>query len=207
MPGKEKFKIARAQKSAVPAFEAMLNPASYKCDAKFDMACDSRPRGPDALTLPELVFDGTGVVPTDQPRTVAEQIAALEAVIFNARTSANSATYVLRPLVVLTWGSLRFTGRVTSLSVDYTLFAPNGAPLRARVALQFAAPDSEGSATLRKVRAPTPVVQIPVQQARLPQLCFEAFGDPGLDRAVARANGLDSIRNVPDGTQLVYAPD
>jgi hypothetical protein len=207
MAGKEKFKIARADGSG-SSFETLLNPATYTTKASLDMDCDSKPQGPEALELPELVFDGTGVVPSSEGLTVAQQIGALEAVIFNPSSQAGSDTFVLRPVVVLTWGSLRFTGRVTGLEVSYTLFAPNGAPLRAKVKLGFAAQEGQVKAMVaaKDDAAPKGVVRIAAPDTSLPQLCFKAFGDPGLAYAVARANDLDSVRSVPAGTQLVYSP-
>ena len=40
----------------------------------------------------------------------------------------------------------------------------------------------------------------------LPYLCHRLYGDSLLVREVARFNELDSFRNIPAGTQLLFPP-
>ena len=40
----------------------------------------------------------------------------------------------------------------------------------------------------------------------LPYLCHRMYGDSLLVREVARLNELDSFRNIPEGTQLLFPP-
>jgi hypothetical protein len=121
-------------------------------------------------------------------------------------TKAGDETYRSRPVVCVSWGPLQFLGRVKKVGVTYTLFAPTGVPLRATVKLEFIGPDTppagDGRATTDKDGEPLRK-QLQVKADTLPQICFNAYADPGRDQSVARANALTSIRNLPPDQTVV----
>ena len=210
MANKVKLKISREGKNGAllrfpEPFEVLLNPASYQRDVKLALTCERKmyKREPEKLELPELVLDGTGVVPTGgaKPRTVAQQLDGLMLVILGPMPSNEPRA---RPVVVLTWGTLYFRGRVESVSVNYTLFAPDGVPLRAKVALSFLEPEEFVKAPKPSAVAPKLTQQIAVEADNLPNISFKVFNDPARHEALARASDLDSLRNVPPGTRLIF---
>jgi hypothetical protein len=212
MAGKQWFKISSWDvdsnaASSDGAFQAMINPTGYSIQRKIDVSKSGKSDGRvgEALTLEDLVLDGTGVVagPTGTPQSVEQQLADLLAVA----QIAPSDDKMVYPVVELVWGSLYYLGRVTSLTTKYTLFAPDGVPLRARVSMKIDeyVPDTDIVADSADAATMTKQLQVDAG-ARLPELCFAAYSDPGMAAAVARYNGLTSMRNVPAGTAVNCPP-
>jgi len=88
---------------------------------------------PDTLAF-VTVFDGTGAVPvpSNLPGEVEDQLDALNKIVYSYDGQQHQPD-----VVQIVWGTLLFNGRLTSLDVDYTLFKPSGAPLRAKVSMSF----------------------------------------------------------------------
>ena len=129
-----------------PAFEVMINPAKYKHthSIKYNTKSIFGKVGtetkysefvPEKVSF-ELVIDGTGVVNLPIPGIgspdVKTQVQELKDVVYKYDGS-NHEPNVVR----LLWGSMIFFGRLDTMSVEYTLFKPNGDPLRARVSPSF----------------------------------------------------------------------
>lgn len=154
-----------------------------------------------------VILDGTGVVPRPPrsalPDEVDDQLKALSRVIYDYKGVVHQPS-----IVQILWGKLLFTGRLTSFNVDYTLFRPSGAPLRASVALSF---DSYTSSKQKKKEdsASSPDLShlVEVQDGdTLPLLCERIYGDSRYYAAVARLNGLRQFRALQPGTQLHFPP-
>jgi len=158
----------------------------------------------------ELVFDGTGVVPGPLPGIlpytadgITAQVEEFTALAFEYKGGTHSPRFLK-----LVWGSLSFNCRLTELALTYTLFKPDGTPLRARgdaTFLQFtseallareANPQSPDVTHVRTVRAGD----------TLPLLCWEVYGSSEWYLRVAAANGLAGFRDLRVGTQLVFPP-
>lgn len=214
MSGAKKMLTISREKTAVPArpaFTAMLNPAKYtRTTAVSYTEPENAPKGKggepkvagkpaDKIDFDELVFDGTGIV--DAPAGTGDvdtQVKALHAMLTEPGEDGNVVTSV----VDIVWGTLIFRGRMTSMTVDYTLFDAAGIPLRARVKLSFVAygqglshPATGPSRPLtRQLRA--------VEGDSLPLLCFTAYNDGTLAQAVALFNGLTTFRKLAPGLAL-----
>lgn len=187
-------------------FGVMLNPAGYSHTLDTSYAKGSAERWgsikPEVLALEELVFDGTGVLASgpDGMPPVDKQIADLKRVLYQ-RTGQDKVDH---PVLRITWGSMFFLGRIDSMTVKYTLFKPNGIPLRARVALTFTQFNKKSeSAVAKKATDEKLAKQLQVKAgATLQDLCFQLFQDAGMAPKVARDNDLTSFRNVPHGQSL-----
>jgi nucleoid-associated protein YgaU len=109
------------------------------------------------------------------------------------------------PIVRLVWGSEIFKGVLESLNITYTLFTPEGAPLRAKLSVTLkeyrpidiqlrepprASPDFEKSWTVR--RGDT-----------LSSIAAAVYRDPGLWREIARANDIKDPRALLPGRLLL----
>lgn len=189
------------------AFEVMLNPSGYTIGRGVKLTAEGRPDGDgsETLTLEELVLDGTGVVPGPEGKllSVEEQVADLQEIM----TVRTEGTKVVVPVVLVVWGTLYYIGRVEDLKTRYTLFAPDGIPLRARVSITLAEFENADKSA-KKERADREMSrQLPVEAGlRLPELCFQAYKSTAMLEHVARYNGLTSFRNVPAGTSIVCPP-
>lgn len=158
----------------------------------------------------ELVFDGTGVVPTPIPGIlpftgdgISEQIAEFTELVFEYQGGIHSPRYLR-----LVWGTLSFTCRLTELALTYTLFKPDGTPLRARGDATFLQFTSEALlAKEANPRSPDVTHVLTVKAGdTLPLMCWQVYGSSEWYAEVARVNGLTAFRELAPGTQLVFPP-
>lgn len=204
---KQQLKISRwdvvTRKTTSETFEAMINPAGYTLTNTMEMRPGGKAKGRERATLKlkKLYLDGTGVVPSGagSPKTVKQQIDALRE-ITSARMEKRKVVY---PVVEVTWGTLSYLGRVTALETEYTLFAPDGRPVRAEVSLTLIEFHEGQVQQVANQSTEAMVAQVTAQAGdRLPELAFKAYQDPRMAQALGRFNDLTSIRNVPPGTTL-----
>lgn len=114
------------------------------------------------------------------------------------------------PLVVFHWGKITgFPSYISSVTATYTLFTPEGTPVRAvcTVSLQEIATEpgaqNPTSGALAARRTHTLVAG-----ESLATIAHLDYGDPTMWRAIAEANGIDDPMRIPPGTALVVpAPD
>lgn len=114
------------------------------------------------------------------------------------------------PLVVLHWGKVSsFTAYVTSVQAKYTLFTPDGTPIRAvcTVALE----EMPGQPPRQNPTSGSPFARAShmiVAGDTLASIAYAEYGDPRLWRALAAFNGIDDpIRVAVGSTVLVPAAD
>jgi nucleoid-associated protein YgaU len=196
-----------------PMFKASINPSGYNHqfgirytqssaqglsseEAKFNAVQSEK------LSLKELVLDGTGAVPgTKLP--VKQQVEQLRKTVYDYVGDKHEP-----PIVQVVWGSLLFYGRIESLKFDYTLFAPNGEPLRAKVTLSFIEFTSAAEEVKESARkSPDLTHQIIVRAGdTLPLLCERIYRDPAYHLEVARINGLTLVRQLEPGMSLRFPP-
>jgi LysM repeat protein len=196
-----------------PPFEAMINPSGYSVASAIEYA-QNKTLGPgiekkfsksiaDKVTFKELVLDGTGIVGGPAITSVKDQIALLRKVSYNYQGSDHEP-----PVVEISWGPLLFKARVESLNIDYTLFKPNGDPLRAKIKLGLVAYKStEESLREASLESPdlTHLVEVKAGDT-LPLLCYQIYKNPAHYMAVARINNLQQFRKLQPGQVLRFPP-
>lgn len=201
-------------------FEAVMNPADYKHeyaisyagaeDAERQPLGDSNPTTKYNRTKPEnisfaLTVDGTGVVPDKNKQSVSDQITKLRNIVYKYESSEHEPN-----VVQISWGRglTEFIGRMSSMSIDYTLFRPSGEALRAKIALSFVSYQTRlEEAVTSNRQSPDMSHRILVRAGdTLPLLCQRIYGDPGKYREVARWNGLDGFRVLDPGMTLLFPP-
>jgi hypothetical protein len=133
-------------------FSVLINPASYSHSLEILYDVKQAPGGgrPSAdfdrvsadFVKFELVFDGTGAIPGAVQETggggITKQLDQFRKVLFDCESEVHSPKYL-----ILSWGTLYFQCRLSSLDFEYTLFKPDGTPLRARANVTFIAFNSE----------------------------------------------------------------
>ncbi|MWL89300.1 peptidoglycan-binding protein [Cupriavidus sp. SW-Y-13] len=153
------------------------------------------------------VFDGSGVVPrpkdSTMPVEVEDQLQSLSKVIYAYKGVVHEPS-----IVQIIWGKLLFQGRLTSFSVDYTLFRPSGSPLRATAALAFDSYTSNKQAELEAGTSSPDLSHLVLVRDgdTLPLLCEKIYGDGRYYTAVARYNGLRQFRSLTPGMELHFPP-
>jgi len=206
-------------------FEATLNPASYQHNFSISYSKEADPSSSSVNHKPlgqtavesrfaginsekvsfDLVLDGTGVVKkgSSVPDVKAE-IEKLKNIVYRYVGDKHEPS-----VVKLAWGELNtFYGRMESMSLDYTLFRPNGLPLRAKVKLQFVSFMTQVEASLRANRSSPDLSHlVEVRDGdTLPSLCQLIYNDCSRYLEVARANRLANFRALEPGTRLRFPP-
>jgi nucleoid-associated protein YgaU len=111
------------------------------------------------------------------------------------------------PFVEFTWGATRFVGYVKSVNATFTLFRPDGKPVRAtaKVAIdEFTLevprqnPTSGGLTHRRSHEV--------VEGDTLASIAYAEYDKPTAWRAIATANGIDDPMRLAAGTRLAVPP-
>ncbi|WGH75703.1 hypothetical protein P8625_00645 [Tenacibaculum tangerinum] len=193
-------------------YTVMLNPESVKWNRAIEytkqqsldaMAPSQKYKSAPAEQLSfDIVIDCTGIV--DGKRTsMSKEITALESIVYTYNGKIHRPNFVK-----VQWGDISFNCVLTSLNTSYTLFKPDGSPLRAKISLSF---DSYYSYKKRKKleskSSPdmTHLVEV-VEGDSLPQLCNRIWNSPDYYIQVAAYNKLNKFRQLTGGQQLIFPP-
>lgn len=169
----------------------------------------------ETVTL-NLFLDSTATGMNDNAASVtadAEKLAKLVAVKGDLHRP---------PLVQLVWGDdfpsptwgpgpqaeSSMVAIVTSVNRTFTLFSPNGKPLRAKVTLalkRYATIDDQ-LAAMNLQSADHTRLHTVSQGETLPLIAFDAYQDPARWRLIAEHNDLDQVRELPAGMVLELPP-
>lgn len=218
-------------------YMALVNPESYKISYNVNYTCEpahgnSGSEAKYASTSPptlefDFLFDGTGVVPPPAgpldnvpiAGAVAGAIAGLlsegddkdvSVQLFKfAHVVYDYSGPVHRPRKVrLSWGTLSFDGVLTSLTVDYKLFKPDGSPLRAIAHASFAGTIEDRLRALKEKKTSPDLTHLRTSVAgdKLPLMADAIYRTPDYYLEVARVNKLFSFRNLAQGTQISFPP-
>lgn len=108
----------------------------------------------------------------------------------------------------LFWGQELFQGVLSNLDVNYTLFHPNGKPLRVKINasfLDYIAREEREKKMKQKSPDLTRIRQLKGGD-KLEKMVYDFYGDAGFIIQVAKANNLTSFRKVNIGQQLRFPP-
>ena len=202
-------------KKALGEYAVMINPEKYTRTYRIcynDVQAQGSPGGSPKFNKMksrvvhlELVFDGTGVVPSPLPGVVpygehgiTRQIAAFEAVVFDYSGKIHSPKFLR-----LLWGTFTFRCRLTKLAVTYTLFKPDGTPLRARADAAFLEYTDETELAKKANKTSPDLSHVVTVKAgdTLPLLCYGIYGSSAFYPQVARINGLNDFRQLTVGSE------
>jgi hypothetical protein len=196
-----------------PKYVVMMNPESIKHGRTIEYSTEQVPdssksadkykHSPGGTLSFDLVLDCTGVV--DSKRVDMEtEITHLEAVIYQYNGKIHRPNFVQ-----ICWRKDRlFQGVLTSFETTYTLFKPNGAPLRAKLSLAFKA-YTDTCVRIKKEQKNSPdmthLVDV-VAGDTLGQLSQRIYNSADYTVALAQFNGLDKFRQLPTARQLIFPP-
>ena len=194
-------------------YSLMLNPDSLKWNRSIEYNAKRTPGASspsqkylctpsDKLSF-EAVIDCTGVV--DNTRTDMEtEINGLKNIVFTFNGTIHRPNFVQ-----LQWGkTLIFNGVLDSFDTSYTLFKPDGDPLRARISLAFSsylAPDVVPLKDNKESPDVTHVVDV-VEGISLPQMCDNVWNNEMKYVQVAKYNDLNKFRNLHGVDRIFFPP-
>ncbi len=154
----------------------------------------------------DFIFDETGVIPLllgQADTTIPALVEHLEKVAYRLNGESHQPNFLK-----LSWGSFIFKGRLTGLDYDYTLFRPDGSPLRVKVKMKLSGwldPLTEARQVGRSSPDLTRRIRL-TDGETLALWCDRIYGDPSYCVEVARENGLGGFRHVAPGTEIVFPP-
>lgn len=168
---------------------------------------------PEDLKL-DFTFDATGVVPIKGEagqfhRDVTQKVQDLLQLIYVMNPDTHKPNFLR-----LLWGDFSFGNSsgfnclLKDLQINYTLFSPEGKPLRAKLSatfMRYVEPElrvrEEGKNSpdvthLRKVKAGD----------TLPLMTYDIYRDPTYYLQVAKVNGLVNFRRLKNNQDLQFPP-
>ncbi len=213
----EKLKILAykdiARTSKVGEIEVGINPSKYS--TKYSVTYNSQSAASGAgstqvlgqVNSPtcdfQLIFDGTGIVYKSN-KDVAEQIEDFKKLIYSYNGTAHQPNHL-----VLIWGrSDFFEGVITSFDISFTLFKPNGVPLRATVNLNLIESKSPKKITSEAKQSSPDMshIRVVTEGDTLPLMAYRIYGDSTYYLEVARVNNLKNFRDIKPGDRLTFPP-
>jgi hypothetical protein len=214
-----------AKKISGAEFTALVNPEgysrAYKIKYKDQQASGTRAQQlkfekiePEDIEL-EFLFDKTGAIPGSiQSTDDAGRENELKEGIWLDLENFKKTVYDYKgsihgpPFLTLQWGSLLFKCRLREMSVQFKLFRPDGAPLRATVKAKFTS-TVENELRVRQENAQSPDithVRIVKEGDTLPLLAYQVYEDPAYYIKVAEFNKLTNFRNLKPGQKILFPP-
>ncbi|WP_452223625.1 CIS tube protein [Lacinutrix chionoecetis] len=148
-----------------------------------------------------IYFDGTGIF--KEKGSVNDQIIKFKKLVYQYNGKIHRTNYIK-----LSWGTLVFYCYLTKLDISYTLFKDNGNPLRAKADVSFSGFSNSKllAASANKQSPDVNHLKVVKIHNTIPLFCNEIYDDSSLYIQIAEANKLDSFRNVPIGTKLLFPP-
>jgi hypothetical protein len=214
LPAPSKMVIVAYEKSdftgKVGQYSAQVNPEKYS--QSFSISYDKQgapgsmntalkfSRMPPAELKFELLFDATGVL-DGSPKELTAAIADFQKIVYSYDGSIHEPRYLQ-----ITWGTLSFGARLTALSLSYTLFSPEGKPLRARADVTFANYESTAAIKKKEDRQSPDITHLVTVGAddRLPLLSDSVYRDTSWYFDLARHNNLVGFRRLQPGRVLRF---
>ena len=165
--------------------------------------------GSDEVSF-EFLFDATGASVNSVNGEVAKAVGGVDAEIelfLSLTQSQDPQTHQPRRLT-LVWGTYILDCRLTSATINYTLFSPLGRPLRATVNATFRGDELRILQSLFDKIFSADLTHVHVVKAgqTLPWIASEIYDDPSLYLEIARVNGLKNFRDLTPGQQLILPP-
>lgn len=208
---------AFTDKAGVAEFTAQINPESWKEEYNIVYSSSSTQGGlATKLRLDHidsgkldltLIFDGTGLVSSTPASLVgvpvATQIQNFKDLTMKPNGDIHEPNYLM-----LVWGNFSFRGLLTSLSIEYPLVSPTGAPLRAKANASFESSQSVATAAKAAgLNSPDMTHTRTVLAGNtLSQMSYEIYKDPKYYIGIARHNDLNQVRQLRMGAQLDFPP-
>jgi hypothetical protein len=207
---KAKLKIENGE-----TIECLFNPKDYtvtktnnwKAEAKQGSTA-AKPSytggNPWEMTL-QLLFDSTLLKPKMTVKQITQTLFdAMDATCGEGAGTGGKKNTKRPPTVTFEYGWFAFVAVVKNLSVQYTLFQPDGEPIRADVKLalmqyEIERPKGQNPTTQGEGGLGAHVVR---DGDSLPSIAHRAYGDPTQWRAIAVANGIDNPLRLRSGATL-----
>lgn len=208
------------QTPADKEFEALINPEEMVENSKVEYSqCQGagttgtelkfKKIPPSEVTF-NLIFDATGALNRSGfvnlfsgPEPLDEQVERFKE-ITKGYDGTTHNTYYLK----IIWGTMIFHGKLSDLELKYSIFRPDGTPMRAHARATFTAFKNDKKRISEEGKNSPDLTHVRTVKAgdTLPLMTHRIYGDFSYYLEVARVNGLKDYRNLKPGTQLFFPP-
>ena len=162
---------------------------------------------PEELKL-DFTLDGTNTIQGYKYSSDDHSVKGQLDVFMNTVYKMNGKTH--RPnFLEVQWGKdFLFACILSNLDLNYTLFSPNGDPLRIKVSATFLSYLAQKERSVREGKESPDLTHIRQVKAgdRLDAMTSDIYNDPKYVTQIARANGLLTFRQLSPGLQVNFPP-
>lgn len=203
----------KAFKDKAGLYEAMINPDKISLNRSIEYNAQQAPDSsepsqkykhtPASSLSFDLVLDCTGVVDTKR-LDLPDEIKKLQDLVYDFHGDIHRPYFV-----VLRWGiGQTYKGVLNTFNTNYSLFDPDGIPLRATLSLSFTSYlDPKSVANEETKNSPDLTHRVSVVAGdSLPGLSQRVYDKPDYYIQLAEFNGLNKFRHIRPGSQLVFPP-
>jgi Contractile injection system tube protein len=162
---------------------------------------------PEELKI-EFILDGTktmeGYVKKYKDMEVTDQLKEFTDCVYQYKGNIHRPRFL-----IVRWGSeIKFPCVLSHMDINYSLFKPNGDPLRAKVTASFVKYDTpEAIFRANNINSPDLThIKIFTQGSRLDLMTYKIYNDVNFFLQVARSNNLSNVRHIKTGTDLYFPP-
>ncbi|QEC48463.1 LysM peptidoglycan-binding domain-containing protein [Baekduia soli] len=218
MPIPQGFQRARLEIDGGDAIECAFNPQSYtvsktniwnfKPTTGVDLPPGEFGGGLPRRTTLSLLLDVSLLAPDQSVKDMTNKLLKM----METGGGGGGGGGSVPPFVTFRWGSVDLPKSVpVSLTIQHTLFHPNGEPIRATVDLELAQAEKASTASSSGAnQAQNPTTRaagdLRVHRVRdgdsLPAIAYDAYGDATRWRVIAEANGIDDPLRLRRGAEL-----
>lgn len=196
------------------SIEALINPETYTVGYKINFSDGGQGQGTSGKQLKyentepadmsfEFLFDNTGIIDGEPRDSVADDLKHFKQMLVDYQGDSHEPRHFK-----LVWGNTIFKGRVTAVDIIYKLFNADGTPIRATAKVTLKSSIEEEKRAAKEDKQSPDLTQTVLVKAgdTLPQLCYQAYGDPRYYLQVADRNGISNFRTLAPGTRIVLPP-
>jgi len=211
-----KFKIVqyrddRFENPSGEEMEVPINPSKYSNNVtiQYNEEQEQGTQGnnpPYANTPPEemqfeFVFDGTGVVPNS--RNVEDDVRKFKKLTYAVDGDIHRPNFLK-----IIWGPLSFNCVLKSLTINFTLFKPDGVAIRATLSATFMCVLEEERRAVEQGNNSPDLTHIRYSKEgdTLPLMTYRIYKKASLYPQVAKYNGLVNFRRLKPNTRIVFPP-
>jgi hypothetical protein len=194
-------------------YTALINPETYTVEIKYEFE-NAQGQGttggqqqfkvklPEEMSF-EFLFDNTGLIDGKPKENITTEIDNFRKFLMDYDGNSHQPRFFK-----FAWGTDLFKGRCSALNINYKLFNPDGAPIRAicKVTLKQAT-DEELRVIEQNDSSPDLTHYRTVHKGdTLPLMCYRIYGDSAQYLQVARVNRLQNFRNLETGMEIFFPP-
>ncbi|WP_010177197.1 CIS tube protein [Aquimarina agarilytica] len=141
---------------------------------------------------------------SETPLPVKEQLEIFKNTVYNMNGEIHRPHFLK-----VHWGDgFKFPCILSNLDLNYTLFKPDGDPLRIKVSATFLNYVAQKERVARERKRSPDLTHVRLVKAgdRLDWMTDQIYNDPKYVMQIAKANGLTSFRKIKPGVEMVFPP-